>query len=160
MFEPLVSRGICYFEKPDKMRWEISSPYSSMLIYNAEQVAKFEVENKKATKLNFGAADIMRKVLQQIISWMQGDFNEANGLYTISILKGSDFIIQLIPKSQAMQQSIQKIELHVVPDTFIMKRVIIKESKDDFIKIEFKNKQENSMLPAGVFDTIHPAVLN
>ena len=54
MMEPLISKGICYFEVPDKLRWEIDEPYSSILIYNEDQIAKFEIDQGQLKKLNFG----------------------------------------------------------------------------------------------------------
>jgi len=159
MFEPLISKGVCYFEKPDKMRWEISSPYSSILIYNSDQVAKYEIENGKINKLNFGAADIMRKVLQQIISWMQGDFNEADGLYALEVYKGSVYKVVLIPISEAMRTNLQKIELHITVQDFQMNEVVIRESETDFIQIKFMNKQDNIALPEKVFDPAMPVNL-
>ena len=160
MYEPLVSKGTCYFEKPDKMRWEISHPYSSILIYNSDRVAKFEIENGKVKKLNFGAADIMRKVLQQIISWMQGDFGEANGLYSIEVFKGRVNKIVLVPKSEAMRVNLQKIELHVRSGDFQMDKVVIRESETDYIQIEFRHKQDNTVLPAKLFDPASPVNLH
>jgi len=158
MMEPLISKGVCTFEVPDKLRWEISTPYSSILIYNAEKVAKFEIDQGQLKKLNFGAAEIMRRVLQQIISWIQGDFSASQSIYSIQIYKGVVYKLQLIPKSELMRENLKVIELHIEPKAFQIKQVLIKESAEDFIKIIFKNKQENSTLPKNTFHTKQPCI--
>jgi len=158
MMEPLISKGVCSFEVPDKLRWEISIPYSSILIYNAEKVAKFEIDQGQLKKLNFGAAEIMRRVLQQIISWMQGDFGASEAIYSVQVMKGTIYTIQLIPKSEVMRENLKVIELHIEPKTFQIKQVLIKESAEDFIKIIFKNKLENSILPENTFHPEQPNI--
>ncbi len=158
MVEPLISHGVCYFEKTDKMRWEITDPYTSILIYNSGQVAKFEIESGQARKMNFGAADIMSKVLEQIISWMQGDFSSSESLYTIQIVKDKNYYLKLIPKSETMRSNLKVIELHIDPHTFEMNHLIIRESAEDFIRIEYKNKQDNKTLPKNLFHIQDPWV--
>ncbi len=159
MVEPLISKGMCYFEVPDKLRWEIYSPYSSILIYNKEKVSKFEIDNGQLKKLNFGAVDIMRKVLQQIISWMRGNFTDSEAIYSIKVFQGAINKIQLTPKSEVMRENLKSIELHIKPETFQLEQVLIKESAVDFIRIKFKNKQENLNLPEKIFHLNHPVVV-
>lgn len=160
LMEPLISQGACYFEKPDHLRWDIQTPYSSILIYNGGQVSKFEIESGNAKKLNFGAADIMSKVFGQIISWMQGDFSASQSLYSIQIVKDSSYRLKLIPKSETMRSNLQIIELFIEPNTFLMQKVVIRESAEDFIRIEFKNKHENRLLPEKLFNLRDPQIFN
>ena len=158
MSEPLVSQGKCSFQVPDKLRWEITKPYSSILIYNEDQVVKFEIEKGKLKKLNFGSADMMRSVLQQIISWMQGDFRASEDLYLIQVTQDKNFIMLLTPKSDELRKNIQVIELHFEADSFDMQKVVIRESEQDYIQIGFNSKQENLVLPPKVFDLKKPLI--
>ena len=78
LIDPLVSAGYCYFEKPDKLRWELTEPYQSILIYNANEVAKFDIKNGKAEKFNFGMEDLMREILKNRINFAGNSTNRIN----------------------------------------------------------------------------------
>ncbi len=154
--EPLLSEGICFFEAPDKLRWELTSPYQTVLIYNADRVAKFEMENNRLRKMNFGGGDMMRKVLKQIISWMQGDFNTADGIYDLRIQKGMPVKLELIPKSEKLRQSLRSIQLFVHSTSYRVFRVRIQETDTDYVQIDFKEMAENIELHPALFNTNHP----
>jgi len=159
LHEPLLSRGICFFEAPDKLRWELTSPFRTVLIYNADQVAKFEPEKDHLRKMNFGGGDVMRNVLRQIISWMRGDFNSAGAVYDLQIEKGTPVILKLIPKSKKLRRSLRFIQLFTTPATYRVQRVRIQESDTDYIQIDFEHMRENLALPPALFDTDHPEMV-
>ena len=156
LIDPLVSEGYCYFEKPDKLRWELNKPYHSILIYNANAVAKFEVKDGQVEKLNLGTEDLMREILKQIISWMQGDFSKTSEISDLKIYKSDKYKLILIPKSKELIKSIQSIELLFNADLKNISMVRINESTENFIKIEFSNEQNNIIIDKKIFDTKKP----
>ena len=155
---PLISKGICAFQTPDKLRWEVTSPYRTALIYNADQVAKFEMENGRLRKMHFGAGDMMRKVLKQIISWMQGDFNQGGDVYDLRVYKTEPLKLELVPKSQKLRSALRSIQLFADTSTYRVFRVLIRETDKDYIQIDFKRMKENISLPKATFDTEQPAL--
>jgi outer membrane lipoprotein-sorting protein len=160
MIDPLVSEGYCYFEKPDKLRWELSEPYQSILIYNDNSVAKFDVNDGKVEKHNLGTEDLMREILKQIISWMQGDFSKAADIYDLKIYKSETNKLVLIPKSKELIKSIQSIEMVFKSDLKNISTVQINESVGNCIKIEFMNEQNNINLDNRIFDTEEPLIIS
>ena len=40
--EPLKSEGVMLIEKPDRIRWETTAPYQSILLGDHKSVAQFE----------------------------------------------------------------------------------------------------------------------
>lgn len=160
LIEPLISRGKCYFEKPLKLRWEISEPYQSILIYKDDQVSKFDAVNGKLRKLELGSEDLMRGILKQIISWMQGDFSQTQNIYHLQIYKSAYFRLELKPKSKELQKNIQSIDLVFNKNLKHIETVTIQESPDDFIKIIFSNEQNNTDIEPAIFDLRNPKLMN
>lgn len=156
LIDPLVSEGYCYFEKPDKLRWELNKPYQSILIYNANAVAKFDVKDGQVIKLNPGTEDLMREILKQIISWMQGDFSKVSEIYELKIFKSNIYKLVLMPKSKELMKSIQSIEMVFKKDLKNISTVKINESQEDFIKIEFSHEQNNISIDKKLFNTEKP----
>lgn len=156
--DPLIAKGVCFFEYPSKLRWEIYEPYQSILIYNGRGVAKFDADEKgMLRKLNLGGSDILMEILAQITAWMKGDFSKSGDVYALSVFKGEkDNLLVLTPKSEEMLKNIKAIELSTRKDNNRISSVTIRESKEDFIKISFRDEKINPEIPAAVFDLSKP----
>lgn len=156
--DPLTAKGVCFFEYPSKLRWEIYEPYQSILIYNGKGVAKFDADEKgMLRKLNLGGSDILMEILAQITAWMKGDFSKSGDVYILSIFKGDkDNLLVLTPKSEEMLKNIKGIELSARKDNNHISSVTIRESKEDFIKISFYDEKINPEIRESVFNLDKP----
>ncbi len=155
--DTLVTEGICYFEDPDRLRWEINEPFNTVLIYNEGDIAKFEKSNGDLVKYNLGTEEIMRIILSEIIYWMKGDFEQAKELYDLSVIDNSNYIIELVPKSDQMKNIILKIELEISRSTKHILSVSIFETHNDTIKIKFTNEVNNIRFNENLFNTESPS---
>ena len=149
----LTSRGVLSFQKPDRLRWELTDPYRSIMIFNRGDVAKFQVKEGKLTRLNSGMEDLMRGVLKQILSMMQGDFGKVSEAYRIEVKEGSDYLLSMTPKSEGMSKTITSLELHIDRSSLHMKEIIIREPGQDYLEIIFTAHKENISLPDDLFST-------
>src|ERR1700761_7093938 len=52
--DPLKSEGVMLIERPDRIRWETTSPYQSILLGDQKSVAQFEFNDGKWQKLKLG----------------------------------------------------------------------------------------------------------
>lgn len=152
----LSSEGVLFFQKPDLLRWELRSPYQSIMIFNKGDVAKFQVKDGKLKKLKSGMEDLMRGVLKQILSMMQGDFKKVNKSYYIEVKEGADYLLLMQPKTEGMAKAISSIELHISKSSFHMKKIVIREPTEDYLEIIFTNNQEDGPLNNGLFNTESP----
>src|SRR5262245_47986372 len=57
--EPLKSEGVLVIGRPDKIRWETTSPFQSILMGDHETVAQFEKEDGQWKKLKLGFPQMM-----------------------------------------------------------------------------------------------------
>ena len=113
-FDTLDSIGLFYFEKSGKLRSEITKPYASLLIFNKNRVDKFKEEKGNFKKMNLGMEDILKEVLGQIISIMQGDFFNIRKIYNISVKQGDHhYKLILSPINKEMAEVITSLELFV-----------------------------------------------
>ena len=152
----LSSKGILFFRKPDLLRWELTAPYKSIMIFNGGDVAKFQLKDGMLKKQKSGMEDLMRGVLEQILSMMQGDFTKVSEAYRIEVKEGNDYLLLMSPKSEGMAKAISSIELHISKATVHMKRIVIREPGEDYLEIIFTNNREESSLNMGLFNTENP----
>ena len=165
--DALVSKGTMYFAAPDKIRWELSEPYRSALVFDGERIAKFVYRKGERRKLKTGSAEIMQEVLKFIASWIQGDFESSRKVFDLQIERVCDGIsdtrtdgqgnescelnLVFTPRSSKMSERIRSIELAMRDESKDIDRVTIRESQGDHILIWFADQQRNLELAEDLF---------
>jgi len=152
----LSAQGVLYFEMPDKLRWELTEPYASILIFNSGNVAKFNREKGKYVRMNLGMEDMFRESLRQIISIMRGDFRKVQKDYNISMAHGADYRLVMRPVSAGMAKVIKSLDLSIDQRSNYVTTIVIREPKGDSIEIRFSDQEENSAFDQRLFDLSNP----
>jgi len=154
--EPLRSRGVCSFERPGRLRWEVTEPYASLLILDGRGVAKFDRVEGRPRKLELGGADLLREVLGQITDWMRGDFSRAGESYRLKLERGEDYRLSLTPRSKELREMIHAVELSINPKTHRVTQVVIREPGQDDLSIRFEEERINLEFEPRTFDLERP----
>jgi len=156
--EPLVARGVCYYQTPGTLRWELTEPYVSILVLKDGKVAKFDRVDGRLRKMNPGTEDLLREVLGQIVEWIKGDFSHAEEMYRLEFQKASDYRIVMKPRSPELRKLIAAIELTIDSKTYRATRVVIREPGEDFLEIRFEAEKLGEKLEPALFDLESPAL--
>jgi outer membrane lipoprotein-sorting protein len=152
----LRSKGVCIFQKPDKVRMDTISPYRSSLITSGNRVVKYNFSNDKWVKLKLPSKDIVLMITHQIAGFIQGKFDTKDSIYDISAYKGRSTTVVLTPKNEKLKETLNRIEISLSEDRYKITSVTIYEEGEDFTLMRFNNELENIELPKDTFDT-HPA---
>lgn len=152
----LSAKGTIYFERPDKLRWELTEPYASILIFNSGNVAKFNREKGKYVKMNLGMEDMFRESLRQILSIMRGDFRKVRKDYNISMSHGKDYLLVMRPVSAGMAKVIKSLELSIDGRSNYVTKIVILEPRGDTIEIRFSGQKDNSVFDQRLFNLSNP----
>ena len=154
--DTLVAEGTMYFKSPGNIRWELSEPYRSALVFDGERIAKFVYDDGQRRKLKVGSAEIMQEVLKFIALWIQGEFESSRKVFDIAIERvctaatssrtdqpsetSWHFILMLTPRSKGMMDRIRSVELTMDKDSKHIDQVTIRERQGDHILIRFTNR--------------------
>ncbi len=158
--EPLRSEGCLCFQKPGRLRWEITQPYELILVSDGKSVAQFERVNGQWKKLELGLAEAMQTVVAQIGAVMEGGYARQQRDYSVSATNTADGpVVTLTPRNPAMRKMMQAIEIHLAPDFRGTRRVVLREVDGDFTDIRFSEQVADPPLPPGTFDRSQPADL-
>jgi outer membrane lipoprotein carrier protein len=158
--EPLRSEGYLCFQKPGRIRWEVTQPYQSILVSDGKGVAQFERANDQWKKLDLGLADAMQNVVAQIGAIMEGRYASQQADYSVSATNTTGGpVVTLTPRRPQMLKMMQAIEIYLTPDFRGTRRVVLREQDGDFTDIEFSEQMAEPPLPAGTFDRNQPADL-
>ena len=158
--EPLRSEGSLCFEKPGRVRWEITSPYQSILVSDGSGVAQFEWLDQKWKKLDAGLAGAMQAVITQIAGVMEGRYASESRDYTVTLAANPEGpVITLVPRNETMRKMMQAIEVHLAADLKGTRRIVLRETGGDFTDIRFIEQIIGLELPARTFDRNAPLPL-
>lgn len=152
----LSAKGRLYFEMPERLRWELSEPYVSVLILNEGAVVKFNREGGKLVKMKLGMEDLLQEVLKQIISMMRGDLKKMREAYQVSLSQGRDYRLSMKPVSTGLAKIIKSLDLSIDPGSSHVTKITIREPQGDYIEIKFSGEEENRTLDARLFDLNNP----
>jgi hypothetical protein len=151
----LESEGMIFFRRPGSVRYEIISPVRSLMIYDGKKVRCYAFSEDKWNLLNNPGATAIGQVLRQIGRWIQGDFDADRKMFQLEAVpaEGGGGSIHLIPRSKALAEYIQRVEIHVkkVGDGYRVTQVIIRESDVDMTDMRFRQELRNQPIPEGTF---------
>lgn len=157
--DPLRSEGYLCFEKPGRIRWEITAPYKSIMVSDGSGVAQFEWAQQKWKKLDLGLAEAMQTVTSQIAAVMEGRYDSRGYAATVTNAPG-EVVVMLVPQNQAIRKMMEAIEVHLSSDLTSTRRVVLRETGGDYTDIVFSEQKVGVTLPKGTFDRSAPIDLD
>lgn len=155
LFEDVLeAKGVCYFEAPESIRWEMRTPYPSMIIHHESEVGRYEKTKGNWRSLEEGGEMALRESLRTIMRWMRGDFAAAAERFDMQVFEGPDYRIVMKPRDTTFQEMVSSIELWARPEDYRMDRVIIREPSGDYVEIQYGRQLLNAPLPEGIFEPV------
>jgi len=149
--KPLIARGVFFYQLPDSLRWEYSTPFRSVLLMHAGQIRRF-IQGQDGLVEDSGASlEMMRFVLREIPLWLSGRF-DTNPNFKAFLKDGNR--IEMVPDSAAMAGIIDRIELVMADTPGIIDTVTIYESKDTFTRFLFQTAELNAVLTDSLFQEL------
>lgn len=147
---PLVSEGKFFYEAPDSFRWEYLKPLKSVVLSNKGEARRFIMSQGKMVEDNSGGVRAVRIVLDEVINWTGGRFDQ-NPAFKAYLKEGETTLITLVPVEQNMAGMIEKIEITVIKKSKAIKSVRIIENDNAATVIDFSNVEINKAINASVF---------
>ena len=147
--EPLKSEGVMLIQRPDQIRWETTEPYQSILLGNHQSVAQFERNDDKWEKLKLGFPQMLKRVMDQMSLMHQGKIDALTADYTVTVAKGDEVVMTLVPKDQTVHSFLASLEIHLLPDMSATREVVMNEPGGDLTRIIFHQGTSQREIPRG-----------
>ena len=149
LVQPLVSKGVFYFKKPDSLRWEYKSPVRSVLLMHNGETRRF-LEGRDGVREDHGPGmQGMQVVMGEISLWLSGHFGD-NPDFKATV--EDNRAIVLTPKSKSLSKFISRIELLPSDRPGVIRSVVLYEGEDSYTTIRFENVRVNEDLPESLFE--------
>jgi outer membrane lipoprotein-sorting protein len=157
--DPLKSEGVLLLAQPDKIRWETTAPYQTILLGNGNAVAQFECNDGQWEKLKLGFPQMLQRVMQQMSALNQGRINAMLNDYDLSVTTNGGTVLVLVPKDATVRGILSSLEIHLTPDLAMTREVIMHEPNGDLTRITFQGEKQGVDFPTGTFNQNQPRAI-
>ena len=147
--EPVVFHGSLTVARPDRLRWEFTSPVPSVLIFNGERGMRCN-EDAPPVHFDLGGDPIMHRVAEQLWLWLGGDYSRLTSMYLME--KSGPSSLTITPRDQAVSQYVGAITITFNKTSKQPEKVEIAEPGGDTTVISFNSYVLNSNTPDVLFN--------
>jgi len=146
---PVIFQGRMALEKPDKLRWEFTSPIASVLIFNGAKGLKCS-GNSEPQRFNLATDPVMQMVSKQIWTWVNGSYATLQEQYGMVLLEPGPCLV-LTANDPKIARAISSVKISFNPDSLQPTTVRIQEPGGDYTVISFSDFILNQPLDQSLF---------
>jgi hypothetical protein len=149
-------KGRMLFVQPDRIRWEITEPFHSILVVNGQRSGKYDVIAGKPRRLQMGDEGL-RTAIEQLTAWQQGRFRPKGGDFAVELWRdGNRVRMVLRPSDTTLRRFIEAFELTVDVEAGRIVLVDMRESGGDRTTIRMLDERRDLALADTFFDPDRP----
>ena len=148
--DKMVSEGKMSYKQPNKLRWEYTSPYQYLFIFNGTKVY---VGNKsRKDVIDTQTNKVFKEVARIMMSTVTGTALSNSSDFSIDVADGKSFWkVTLVPKKKEMKKMFTKIELSFNKSNLMISEINIYEKNNDRTNIRLKNISTNGTVNESLF---------
>ncbi len=146
----MVSEGKMSYKQSNKLRWEYTSPYQYLFIFNGTKVY---VGNKsRKDVIDTQTNKVFKEVARIMMSTVTGTALSNSSDFSIDVADGkSVWKVTLTPKKKEMKKMFTKIELSFNKSNLMIAEINIYEKNNDRTNIRLKNISTNATINESLF---------
>ena len=151
LLKPLISKGIFYYQAPQSLRWEYTSPFQSILLIHNGDIKRYIKGKEGFVRDSSAELQGMQVVMQEITRWLGGHFND-NPNFNAVLEPGRKIVLR--PKEKSFAAIIQRIEVVLSDQPGIIETVRIFENDKSYTKFTFNDVRLNQPIKEALFQKI------
>ena len=148
--DKMVSKGRMYYQQPNRLRWEYTSPYAYTFILNGDKVMLKNQQRNDVIDANQNK--LFREIARIMMNTVVGKcLSDDKDFQTTLSETPTEWIATLVPQRKDMKGMFQKIILHFNRQQAMVAQVELIEKQGNKTIIELKNVRANEALNANLF---------
>lgn len=145
----ITTYGKLAFKAPNLVKWEYTKPYTYSVVFKNNSL--LINDGGKKSNVNIGSSDLFKRMNQLIIKSINGDMFDDNEFDIVYLQSKSAYIIKFATKDANFKKFIKQFVLHFNKNTYEVKQVKMIEPSNDYTKIIFKNRVQNTPINDAIF---------
>lgn len=147
--EKLISKGIFYFEKDNKVRLDYNTPFKYLMVMNnGKMLIK---ENGKTTKMDLRSNKVFEQVNRIMTDCVSGNALNNPSFSTKVLENGTLYKLEMTPTAKGLKDYFAMINIFIDKKDFTATRLELNEKTGDKTTIVFSNKSLNKTMDTGLF---------
>ena len=148
----MQSKGVMYFKRPDKLRWQYTSPYDYTFIMNGDKV---QIKSMKSTKnIDVQQNKMFRQITNIILSSITGGTLRTSADFTVELWQqDKSYFVKLYPKKKELKQLYQYLEIWFDPALTKVSTVKMMEKTGDMTIVKLLNTKYGVTINEKMFAT-------
>ena len=148
----MQSKGVLYFKRPDKLRWQYTSPYDYTFIMNGDKV---QIKSMKSTKnIDVQQNKMFRQITNIILSSITGGTLRTSADFTVELWQqDKSYFVKLYPKKKELKQLYQYLEIWFDPALTKVSTVKMMEKTGDMTIVNLLNTKYGVTINEKMFAT-------
>ena len=138
--QTMTFHGLLVVVRPDKLRWEFTTPVPSLLLLSSDSGVRCSGETKPV-KFDLKTDPIMGNVAEQLWLWLGGDYSRLDQTFTIEMAGENSLLIR--PKDSTVSEYIEQVIITFDSSNMQPERVVIMEPGGDLTRLMFSNYSFN-----------------
>ncbi|MCB0662952.1 MAG: outer membrane lipoprotein carrier protein LolA [Saprospiraceae bacterium] len=149
--DPIITKGVFYFQKEDKIRWEYEKPFSYVIILNGGKL--LIDDNGNQNEMDLSNNQTFKEVNSMLTRTLQGDILTKDERFSYDLFENKEFVmVRLVPTTDTFKAYIKAIKVYFDKKDMMVARVDMLEG-EDLTKITFQNREINVKLAQNLFQT-------
>ena len=146
----MQSKGILYFKKPDKIRWQYTSPYDYTFIMNGDKV---QIKSAKTTKsIDIQGNKIFRQITTIILNTVTGGGIMNSADFNVELYKSGDiYFAKMQPKKKEVKQVYSSIEVYFNSALTMVDTIKMIEKSGEYTVVKLVTPKINAAINESVF---------
>lgn len=149
--EPLVSRGRMSFQRPDRMRLEITEPVQAVVLINGREVKIPGISEKDAKAMSMGPVAGMFTQLGALFSGDTAALQKGFDVTARANAAGDGVDVVLVPREESWRKLFRHIDLHFTGSDMLAREIRLEDGFGDHLEVKLENVQRNVALPSDQF---------
>ena len=146
----MTSKGVMYFKKDNKLRWQYTSPYDYTFIMNGDKV---RIKSTKSTQdINVQGNKIFRQITNIILNTVTGGGLKSASDFTVEVYQSDKgYFAKLYPKKKEVKQIYNVIEIYFNASLTMVSSVRMIEKTGDETLVNLNNLKANASINEKMF---------
>lgn len=149
--ETLVSRGRFYYERPDRLRWEILEPARAGFSLRGSQGRRWRDRGNLSESFEVAREPGLKVVAEQLLAWARADLEGLSRQYRLVVVATAPPAVRLVPLAAGAEAYVEEITVTFAADARHVAAVDVREAGGDTTRIRFSNVAVNGPLPPDLF---------
>ena len=147
--EPIESKGLFCYAKPDKIRWEETLPNAQYIIINGKKFIQYDGKKVIKSSANSMQASIFKRFMLKTINGTI--FKDKS--FSSNLVKEGDFVrIELVPTDKRMKNRISRIAMTFHNKILVLKKLALYENEQVNTVITFTNQVKDKSISDNLFE--------